>query len=193
MDNPVNRGPHIKGHRVAFPAGLLCSVGDLGRSVVQPADHRQQERVVDCGQVMSCGRITRAGERAKLLEAAYRAARVPLPTVEHSEGEVGQDRGLEITGRCRGRGSLVGRRAPFPTLVVHRQVVGQPRQMPCPGDLADVAQLQRSTILLDAPLCTVLIERRQAQPNLGLLFGRRHLRERRNGQLFGLLHSGWPG
>ena len=70
VDNPVIRGPDIKGHRVAFPAGLLCSVGDLGRSVVQPADRRQQARVVDCGQVMSCGHITRAGERAKLLEAA---------------------------------------------------------------------------------------------------------------------------
>jgi hypothetical protein len=43
--------------------------------------------------------------------------------------------------------------------------------MPCPGDLADVAQLQRSTILLDAPLVPVLIERREAQPNLGLLSG----------------------
>src|SRR6476619_8312923 len=118
---------------------------------------------------MSCGRITRAGERAKLLEAAYRAARVPLPIVEHSEGEVGQDGGLEITGRCRGRGSLVGRRARLPLLVVQRQVVGQPPQMPRPGDLADVAQLQRSAILLNAPLGAVLIERRAAQPNLGLL------------------------
>src|SRR3954452_15802825 len=117
---------------------------------------------------MSCGRITRAGERAQLLEAAYRAARVPLPIVEQSEGEVGQHRGLEITGRCRGRGSLVGRRARFPTLLLKHQAVGQPPQMPCPGDLADVAQLQRSTILLDAPLCAVLIERREAQPNLGL-------------------------
>ena len=114
MDEAVKGGPYIEGHRVAFPAGVLCSVGDLGRSVVQPADHRQQERVVECGQVMSCGRITRAGERAKLLEAAYGAARVPLPTVEQSEGEIGQDRGLEITGRCRGRGSLVAaaRRCP---------------------------------------------------------------------------------
>src|SRR6478752_8300282 len=136
---------------------------------------------------MSCGRITRAGERAKLLEAAYRAAHVPLPTVEHSEGEVCQDRGLEITGRYRGRGSLIGRRAPLPTLVLHRQVVGQPPQMPGPDDLADVGQLQCSAILLDAPLCTVLGERRQAEPNLGLLLGRRRLRERRNGQLFGLL------
>ena len=41
VDHPVNRGPAIKGHRVAFPAGLLCSVGDLGRSVIQSADHRQ--------------------------------------------------------------------------------------------------------------------------------------------------------
>ena len=28
-----------------------------------------------------------------------------------------------------------------PTLVLQRQVVGQPRQMPCPGNFADVAQL----------------------------------------------------
>src|SRR6476659_9540879 len=118
---------------------------------------------------MGCGRITRAGERAKLLEAAYRAARVPLPTVEHREGEVGQDRGLQITGRCRRRGSIVGRRAPLATLVLQCQVVGQPPQMPCPGDLTDVGQLQRPTILLDAPLCTVLNERRQAQTNLSLL------------------------
>src|SRR5258708_24243253 len=104
---------------------------------------------------MSCGRITRAGERAKLLEAAYRAARVPLPTVEHREGEVGQDRGLEITGGCRGRGSLVGRRAPFPTFVLHRQVVGQPPQMPGPRHLAHLPQLPPSTILLNAPLRTV--------------------------------------
>src|SRR5277367_7109306 len=99
---------------------------------------------------MSFRRITRAGEHAKLLEAARRAARVPLPTVEQSEGDIGHDLRLEITGRCRGRGSLVGRRAPLPTLVVERQVVGQIRQMPCPGDLADVAQLERSAILLDA-------------------------------------------
>ena len=51
--------------------------------------------------------------------------------------------------------------------------------MPCPGDLADAAQLQRSAVLLDAPLHSVLIERRAAQPNLGFLLGRRHLRERR--------------
>src|ERR1700744_1850836 len=125
---------------------------------------------------MSCGRITRAGERAKLLEAAYRAARVPLPTVEQSKGDISHDRGLEITGRSRGRGRLVGRRTPLPTLVVQREVVGQPRQMPGPGDLTDVAQLQRSTILLDAPLGAVLIERREAQANLGLLLRRRRLR-----------------
>src|ERR1700722_16039969 len=110
---------------------------------------------------MSRDRITRAGQRAKLLEAAYRAARIPLPIVEQSKGDIGQDRGLEITGRCRPRGSLMGRRARFRTLIVQRQVVGQPPQMPCPGDLADVAQLQRSAILLEAPLCSVLIERRE--------------------------------
>src|ERR1700722_17191860 len=131
---------------------------------------------------MSCRRITRAGERAKLLEASYRAPRIPLPIVEQSEGDIGQDRGLEITGRRRGRGRLAGRRAPFPTLVVVRQVVGQPPQMPGPGDLADVAQLQRSTILLNALLRAVLSERREAQANLGLLLGRYHLRERRNPQ-----------
>ena len=38
MDHPINRDPDIKGHRVAFPAGLLCSLGDLGRSVIQPAE-----------------------------------------------------------------------------------------------------------------------------------------------------------
>jgi len=43
--------------------------------------------------------------------------------------------------------------------------------MPCPGDRADVAQLQRSAILLDAPLCTVLNDRREAQPNFVLLLG----------------------
>jgi hypothetical protein len=47
--------------------------------------------------------------------------------------------------------------------------------MPGPGDLADIEQLQRSAILLDAPLCAVLIERREAQAYLGLLLGRRHL------------------
>src|ERR1700761_4012249 len=120
---------------------------------------------------MSCGDTTRTGERAKLLEAVYRAARVPLPIVEQSEGEVGQDRGLEVTDRCRGSGRLVGRRAPFPTLVVQRQVVGQPRQMPRAGNLADVAQLQRSAVLLDTPLHTVLIERREAETNRGLFFG----------------------
>jgi hypothetical protein len=71
MDTPDNLGPHIKGHRVAFPAGALCSVGDLDRSVVQPAHHHQQVRVVhDSGQVMICVHITRAGKRASLLEAA---------------------------------------------------------------------------------------------------------------------------
>src|SRR5882757_10735079 len=111
---------------------------------------------------MSCGRITRAGERAKLLEAAYRAARIPVATVEQREGEVGHDLRLEITGRCRGRGSLMGRRKLLPTLLLKHQVVGQPRQMPCPGDLADVAQPQRSTILLHAPLGAVPCDRRAA-------------------------------
>ena len=50
---PPIDGPHIKGHRVAFPAGLLCAVGDLGRSVVQPADHCQQVCVVHRGIGMS--------------------------------------------------------------------------------------------------------------------------------------------
>jgi hypothetical protein len=59
--------------------------------------------------------------------------------------------------------------------------------MPCPGDLADVAQLQRSAILLQATLGTVPGDHPQPQANLGLLFGRCRLRERRNGQLFGLL------
>src|ERR1700757_4495826 len=127
---------------------------------------------------MSCGRSTRAGERAKLLEAAYGAARIPVTTVEQSEGDIGEDGGLEITGGCPGRGRLVGRRTPIPTLVVEHQVVGQPPQMPGPGDLTDVAQLQRSTILFSAPLCAVLGDCRPAQANLGLLLGRRHLRER---------------
>src|SRR5277367_3097531 len=73
------------------------------------------------------------------------------------------------------------------TSFLKHEVVGQPPQMPCPGDLADVAQLQRSAILLNAPLGAVPIDCREAQPNLGFLFGRRHLRERRNGQLFGLV------
>src|SRR6202035_254647 len=107
-----------------------------------------------------------------LLEAAYGAARIPVTTVEQSKGDIGQDRGLEITDRRRRRGSLAGRRAPIPTLVVKHQVVGQPPQMPCPGDLVDVAQLQRSTILLDAPLHIVLSDRRQTQANPGLLLGR---------------------
>src|SRR5260370_870014 len=83
-----------------------------------PADHHKQERVVYCGEVMSFGRITRAGEHAKLLEAARRAARVPLPTGEQSEGDIGHDLRLEIAGRCRGRESLVGRRTLLSTLVV---------------------------------------------------------------------------
>src|SRR6202012_697712 len=147
------------------PAGLLYSLDDLGRSFVRLADRRDQDRVVECGEVMSCGHITSAGERANLLEAAKGAARVPVATVEQSEGDIGHDPGLEITGRCRGRGSLMGRREPLPTLLLKYQVVGQPPQMPCPGGLADLAQLQRSTILLDAPLCSVLSERREAQPN----------------------------
>src|ERR1700744_73775 len=126
---------------------------------------------MNCGQVMSWGNITRAGERAKLVEATYRAARVALPFLEQRDRDIGQDRGLEITGRCRGRGSLVGRRATFPKWVVQHHVVGQPRQMPCADDVADIAQSQRSTILLNAPLCTVLNERRAAQTNLGLLLG----------------------
>src|ERR1700756_4889521 len=101
---------------------------------------------------MTCGHTTGAGERAKLLEAVQGAARVPVTTVEQSPGDIGEDRGLEITGRCRRRGSLAGRRAPIPTLVMEHQVVGQVRQMPGPGDLVDVAQLQRTAILLDAPL-----------------------------------------
>src|SRR6516225_11232680 len=117
---------------------------------------------------MSRGHITCAGERGKLLEAAYRAARVPLPTVEQSESDMGQDPGLEITGGCRGRGSLVGRRAllVLPILLLQHQVVGQPGQMPCPGDLADVAQLQGSAVLLRSPLGAVLGERRKTQPDL---------------------------
>src|ERR1700744_1937971 len=126
---------------------------------------------MNCRQVMSWGSITRAGKRAKLVEATYRAARVALPLLEQRDRDIGQDRGLEITGRCRGRGRLVGRGATLPTCVVQRQVVGQPRQMPCPDDVADIAQSQRSTILLNAPLCTVLDQRRAAQTNLGLLLG----------------------
>jgi hypothetical protein len=41
--------------------------------------------------------------------------------------------------------------------------------MPCPRHFADVGQLQRSTILLNAPLRGVLGERREAQPNLSFL------------------------
>ena len=64
MDTPDNQGPHIKGHRVAFPAGVLCSVGDLDRSVVQPSHHRQQVRVVHgSGQTMICVHITRGQAR----------------------------------------------------------------------------------------------------------------------------------
>jgi hypothetical protein len=69
MDPPVSQGPETEGHRVAFPAGSLCTVGDLGRSLVHPAHHRQQDRVVQCGQVMICPHITRAGKHASLLEA----------------------------------------------------------------------------------------------------------------------------
>jgi hypothetical protein len=49
VDNPAEGGPDCKGHRVTFPAGLLYSVSDPDRSVIQPADRRQQVRVVGCG------------------------------------------------------------------------------------------------------------------------------------------------
>jgi len=70
VDNPVHRDPDIQGHCVAFPAGLLYPIGDLGCSIVQSTDQCQQDRAVVCGQVMSCGRITRAGKHTNLLEAA---------------------------------------------------------------------------------------------------------------------------
>ena len=57
---------------------------------------------------MGCGRITRAGECAKLLEAAYGPIRVPVPTVDTSQGDIGEDFRLKITGGCRGRSRLVG-------------------------------------------------------------------------------------
>ena len=81
--------------------------------------------------------------------------------------------------------------AVLPTLV-EQQVVGQPGQMPRPGDLADAAQLQRSAILLHAPLGAVLGVRREPEANLGLFFGRGRLRERRNGQFFGLAVAAGP-
>jgi hypothetical protein len=64
--------------------------------------------------------------------------------------------------------------------------------MPCAGDLADVEQPQRSAILLHASLCSVHILRREAQADLGLLLGRRHLRECRDAQIFGLLIAAGP-
>ena len=141
---------------------------------------------------MSCAHITRAGKRAKLLEAAQGAARVPLTSVEQSEGGIGHDPGLEITGGCRGYGGLVGSRAALAMLVLQRQVEGQPGQMSCAGDLADAAQLQRAPILFHAPLGALYMERRDAQANLCLLFGRVRLRQRGNGQLFGLAIAAGP-
>src|SRR6516225_12106420 len=120
---------------------------------------------------MGCRRITRAGERAKLLEAAYGPIRVPVPTVETSQGDIGEDFRLEITGGCRGRSRLVRGRALLITLV-EQQVVGQPGQVPCPSDLVDVAQLQRSAILLHTLLRAVLGNGREAQPDLGFVLGR---------------------
>jgi hypothetical protein len=96
------------------------------------------------------------------------------------------------TGGRRGRSSLVDRRSLLRTLVLQHQVVGQPGQMPCPRDLPDAAQLQRSAVLLHAPLRAVDIDRLEAQADLGLLFGRCRLRERRNGQFFGLAIAAGP-
>ena len=58
--------------------------------------------------------------------------------------------------------------------------------MSCSGDLADIAQLQRLAVLLYTALGAVFGECPQSQPDLGLLLGRGRLRERRNGQIFGL-------
>ena len=108
-------------------------------------------------------------------------------------GDLGHDRGLEITGGCRGRGSLVGGRAPLPAFVLQHQVVGQPRQKPCPGDLADAAQLQAlGGSPPPAAGSAVLGVRREPETDLGLDFGRRRLRERRDGQFFGLAVAAGP-
>jgi hypothetical protein len=64
--------------------------------------------------------------------------------------------------------------------------------MPCPGDLADVAQLEGPPILLHAPLGAVLSVRREPEADLGLLFRRGRLREPRDGQLFGLAVAAGP-
>ena len=85
--------------------------------------------------------------------------------------------------------SAAARRCP---LLSQHQVVRQPRQKPCPGDLADAAQLKRPPILLHPPLGAVLGVRREPETDLGLYFGRCRLRERRDGQFFGLAVAAGP-
>ncbi len=63
------------------------------------------------------------------------------------------DARLEIAGGCGGGRRLVGCRAVLPAVGLHHQVVRQPRQMSCPGDLADVAQLKCAAVLFDPPRC----------------------------------------
>jgi hypothetical protein len=88
---------------------------------------------------MSCGQLTAASQRGKLLELAQGATGVPVGAVITCQGEISDHLRLGITDGCRSRSGLIGRCTVLAVIVVQHQVVGQPGQMPDPGNLANFA------------------------------------------------------
>ena len=131
--------------------GWACSVpfGDQRRGIVQPADHGQQVCAGGMPARHEQRRVIRVGQGLKLFEAAQCAGRVP---VSCSRGKARVTPAMILASRSpvAAAAAAASSAAARPARVGRtRQVVRQPRQMPCPGDLADAAQLQRAAVLLD--------------------------------------------
>ena len=77
-------------------------------------------------------RCASGGLRRPFRRGVGRGPRCPSARSGQTRVTSAADGGLEIAGRCRGRGGLISGAAVLPAFVVE-QVLGQRGQMPCPG------------------------------------------------------------